>query len=348
MSLLEPEVLARARHRLYGLLGRLLVEGPRPEALALARAVPTLAAVLPPPDAGPDVLDDLAAAHYAATTEVSPVASAVLGDDGLIGGPVADAIRAAYLAGGFHPSRTDVAIDHVGLQLAYLAHLCDAEAQAHADGALDAVERLTALQQGFLDDPLARWLPAWVVASGDAGGPVWRTVAELSLELVASHRSASRRSASRRSASRRSASRRSASRRSAPAPDAAPATTAGPGLDLDDPDVDLRSIATLIVRPARSGWLLSRTALARVCAAAGVTSGLGERGRVLAGALESAAALGQLQPLVEALMQELEAWQAQLERLGTQLLLPTEPWLARARQTHALLTTVRDAVIQVR
>lgn len=318
---LGPAELARGRHRLYALLGQLLVEGPRPEVLRLARAVPALAAVLPAPDADTGTLDELAADHYTLLTEVPPVASAILGDDGLIGGPEADAVRAAYQAGGFHPGRTDVAIDHVGLQLAYLAHLCAAEASALEDDAGAALQPLQQLQRGFLDEHLLRWLPAWVVATAGAGGPAWRTVAELALELVASHRSA------------------------LPGPSQPPALP-GHALDLEDPEVDLRRIATTIARPARSGWLLSKTALARAAAAAGVATGPGDRARALSGALEGAASLGQLQPLLTALLAELGAFEEALAHTEEALALPTGAWRAQLDQTRALLTTVRHAVIQ--
>jgi hypothetical protein len=287
-----PSELSLARHRLYALLGRLWVEGPQPEVLETARAVPGLAEAL----AGDT--ETLAVGHLCATTDVPCAASPVLGEDGLVGGEVAEGVARAYGQAGFLPGRRDVPLDHVGMQLAFVGHLC-----ATGDDA-----------RPFLDQHLLRWLPAWAVAVRDAD-PAWGAVASLSLELAASHR--------------------------ADLGGEVPGSElAGPAVALD-PDLGLDEVAAMLVRPARSGWLLGRTALMRACAAAGVAGGLGDRARVLGAALRGAAAVGQLQALVDALVgsadhgdRELSALVEAMPALGPAV----SPWRARLAVTRGALT----------
>ncbi len=331
--------IARARHRLYALLGRLLVEGPTDEALSVAAAIPAFA-----PFVGTDP-HELAAGHYAALTEVPPVLSAVLGEDGLVGGHLADVVRERYRATGYYPGRTDVPPDHLGMLLGCAAHLCAVEAEAHDDG-LEA-GYVHDLQRSLLDDQLLSWLPAWVVAVRGAsrtsparssppaplfglpappaaeasargaqpGEAFWVTVAELALELCVSHRASL-------------GGKWRPWRPSRPLP------------DLDDPGTGLADLGAALVRPSASGWLAGRRAVGRVCLAAGVPAGFGDRGRVLGDALRAAADLRRLPILLGALRSELDGWTDALASLGE---LPVAGWVERARATAALLDRVRAA-----
>lgn len=298
--------LALARHRLYALLGWLIVEAPTSEARAAARSVPALAALC---ERDPE---ELAADHHALVTEVPPVLSAVLGEDGLVGGVLQDEARARFAESGFHPGRTDVPTDHLGLLLACAGHLCAAEHELLVDGGDPG--HLRQLQRRLLDEQLLSWLPAWVVATTGVGGPL-HDVAEMALELCLSHR---------------------AELGGAGAPWRP--TSALP--DLDDADTDLRAIGEALARPASSGWLPGRAAIDAVARSADVVVGFGGRIASLGETLRGAADLGRLAPLLDGLRRELVAWDQALAATGG----PVEGWREGARRSSALVERLASAV----
>lgn len=163
---------ARARHRLYGLLGRLLATGRVDEVVDAVRALPALEAI----HAGGPAIE--AAHHQWMAYELSAHESAFV--DGALEGPATAAVRATYEAIGFRPGRRDLAPDHLGLELAAMAHLCAMEVEARTDGHDPApVVELQARMLGHL----LRWLPLLATA---VQGP-WADAVGLASELVASH-----------------------------------------------------------------------------------------------------------------------------------------------------------------
>ncbi len=169
----DPVELARARHRLYGLLGQLLADGLVPELSPVVQALPALRPLL---DASPE---DLGAEHTRwLTHELSPHASAFL--DGALNGPATAQARATWSAAGFGHGRTDLEDDHVAVFLAALSYLCAAELEARQDG-IDPSPVLRL--QGRVATELQAWLPLFTSA---IEGP-WSCVAGLVQELVDDH-----------------------------------------------------------------------------------------------------------------------------------------------------------------
>lgn len=305
---------ARARSHLYALLGALIADGPRPDVVHRARALPALAEAV----AGdPDLL--AAAHHHSLMFELSPHESVFRGEDGLLGGAIAAALRAAYARTGFAMGRTDLEPDHLGLELSFLAHLAGLEAEAR-----DATGRARAqrAQAAFLDTHLLTWLPAAAVVTT---GP-FATIVTLATELAASHRDTFE------------------APRSAPAlPDLA--------LDLEAPDTGLRHIARWLLQPGRSGWVATNAAVSRIAMRAGVPAGFGARAERMASALFAAADRDLLPTLLETIAEEIATQSDALERLGEQLTLAVEvaPWISRQAATRAVLRRLRsDATREAR
>ena len=165
----EPE-LARARHRLYGLLGQLIALGQVEPVREAVEGLPSLAPLVDPTSA--------AQHHRWFSYELSAHESAFV--DGALEGPATAAVRATYEAIGFHPGRRDLSPDHLGLELAAMAHLCAMEAEALADG--HDAEPVRAQQQRMLGHLLA-WLP---LLDHAVQGP-WASATGLALELAQSH-----------------------------------------------------------------------------------------------------------------------------------------------------------------
>ncbi|MEZ4241563.1 MAG: hypothetical protein R3F59_36535 [Myxococcota bacterium] len=170
----------------------------------------------------------------------------------------------------------------------------------------------------MLDTVVFPWMPAWVAALGAAEAPAWQVVAGSGSSSPCRTAPGCR---ERRSPCRSGRARHARSR-------------AGIGL------------AAALVRPARSGWLLGRTALLRACAAAGVAGGIGDRARVLANALRGAGAVGRLAPLVAALDASLAGADtamagqaAAMPALGA----PVAPWRERIALTRGALAGLAEA-----
>jgi hypothetical protein len=264
-----PADEAKARHRLWALLGQVLADGPTETVLAL----PALAGHWIADD------DERAAEHQRVTGfEVRPWETVFRDPD------AREAVRTAYAAGGFHPGRRDLELDHAGVQLAYLSHLAAAEHDALVDG-VDATA-IGRLERAFLAEHVLRWFPWLVVALRRARAPLYATTAELALELAQS--------------------------RATRAPEPAPVADD----PLDDPSTGLGRIARHLCTPSLSGLWLGQSTIAAAAAAAGVPSGFDSRARRLESVLFAAVDHGRLPELVAALDAEAEDQAAQLVALG--------------------------------
>jgi TorA maturation chaperone TorD len=312
---------ARARHRLYALLGRLLVEGVTDETAPVVRSLPALAA-LAPEDAA--AADRIAAAHYAALQlEVVPYESVLLHPEGRLGGPPATEVRQFCARLGLTAPRADVEPDHVGLELAVLAHLCAAELEALQDDATDAVVGVRDAQRQFLDAHLLRWLPVLAGAVAELEGNPWAAATGLALELAADHRASLG---------------GDVERWALPEP---------PKL-LDDPRTGLRDVARTLARAAEGGWVCSRAALRRVGAQVELGTGFGDRRQQLVTLVGGAAEAERLPELVWALGAELDRVDQQLQvAVDLHLEDHVRPWRARIGWTRTQLERLGEAALEL-
>ncbi len=81
--------------------------------------------------------------------------------------------------------------DHLGLELAFLAHLAAQGLQALEDQRPAALDELLAAQRQFLSEHPLRWAPAWQgLVEQQARTEFWRAIAQLihgALQVVAGH-----------------------------------------------------------------------------------------------------------------------------------------------------------------
>ncbi len=298
---MDRAALAKARHRLWGLLGRILADGADASLDRQIRALPALAPhLLPDPD------ERLAEHQRVFGWEVHAWESVFRDPDGHLGGQIAHEVQTAYAGGGFRPGRTDLQPDHVGLELAFLAHLAAAEHEALVDGQLNRADHVLDLQRRFLVEHVLRWLPMLVIAVRRVSSGLEATACELALELAASL-----------------------------VDDTGPAPEPTPDL-LDDPSTGIARVARHLCCPASSGWWLGHATLAAIAKVAGVPSGFERRARRLESILFAAVDHGCLEPLVAAMSAECARWKAELGALGDLGVDVSEP-LTRLDTTRALL-----------
>jgi TorA maturation chaperone TorD len=263
----------------------------------------------------PTAEDALAAAHVAVFGRSAPPYPSVwLGEDALMGGPVAAAAADLWARCGLPGAPADVEPDHLGVALRALGFLCLAEADARRDG-LDPA-RILDLEREVVRTAL---LPAWcgfaaaVEAAGDAR---FGTVMALVGEALAGHAVDLR---------------------------ASVAETPLVQLDLlDDPKTGLRQVAGWLTTPARAGGWLSTSQIDQIAAAAGVPRGFGSRADMTLSLLFAAVDRGTLPEALDGARTLVDGWDARYasaEALG----LPAAHWRGRVRATRDLLTRLRDA-----
>jgi TorA maturation chaperone TorD len=177
--------VARARADVYRLLGRLLLEEIEAGALPALRAWPAFGEALRGDDA---TLLARLRVEYARLflMNVPPYGSVYADPDLMLNGEVAVAVERAYAEAGFSAAAVPRAgaPDHVGAEMAFMAHLATAEAAALERGrGEDAPWR--ARQRRFLERHLAAVLAPFAQAvARDARHPFYRAVADATLDFV--------------------------------------------------------------------------------------------------------------------------------------------------------------------
>lgn len=266
---MNPQELATARSRTYGLLAEVLLDGWTERAVGVVRGLPWA-------DELPDAPEARAVRHEAVFGRGVPsYASVFLSEDGLLGGEVTDAVRSTFERIGFPAGRTDVEPDHAGVLAAAMSFLTGAEADALRDGR--AVAGLRRCQEELLAAHLVPWIGLWERAVAQQGIPEAAQVAGLYRDLVEGQAEV-------------------------PEP---PASTEQL---LDDPKVGLKAVARYLLVPGRCGVWLSLHDIQRIADRAGLACGFGRRVQMMESLWFSAVDHGRVPELVASFRQALEPW----------------------------------------
>lgn len=318
---MAPTQVAQARHHSYRLISQLFLAGITKELLTLVQAVPELARKLPEPFD----LDEAAAVHYQLFGfNVFPYESIFLDDSGLLGGRMAEAVLSSYDHFAFEAEAADYAPDHIGQELAALAFLCLAEAEASANGAGERVAALRSHQITFLQNHLLRWLPPFVLAVKEQGNDFFAAVAELTMALLYDHYQSL-----------------SSETGLSPGEWALPE----PPYLLGDDGTGLKEIAAYFSMPAYSGIFLGRDNVGRLARRLELPRGFGDRRQLLTNLMRSAAQYDQFLAIMKALETAVLDWQTayRLRADEMPLLQPfVQRWQERATDTIHLITQLKD------
>ncbi len=332
---------ALARSRLYQLCQQLYVDGLTTETLPTVMALPDLAAHVPhsAADRRTATADQLAANHQTLFGfQLFPYESIFLGTDGLLGGAISEAVRAAYTAAAHEPTGRAGAPDHLGEQLGLLAHLCTAEAEAWADEQLITAQRLQQTEHHFLRSHLLRWLVPCTTAIQRHADPFYTQLATITVALVANHYTSAATSTATSTATFTATAADTPTTWTPPAP---------PAL-LADSSTSLKDIVNCLTTPLHSGLFLSRHLIEQLGRAHRIPRGFGSRQQMLTNLLRTAAQYERLPALLQSLQDELLVWQQSYRALLAEqpLLAPfVQPWLARLRGTEELLNGIDMALL---
>ena len=325
---LSNREIAQARSRAYHLLSQLWLNGLTPALYEHVRSIPALAAAVQEsavqpalsrtPSWAPFDADSAAAMHqHLFGFSLFPIQSLFLARDGLVGGDESNRVHESYLSFGFMPP-SDHAPDHLGVELAALALLTGAEADAWRDGLDTVAPHMAGVQQTFLQQHLARWVAPITIAVEQSGSAFYAQVATLTYAVVSDHLTPG-----------------------IAFPFQRPAET----LQLDDPGTGLREIARWLLTPCDSGMVLTRDDLRALARTLELPTGFGERQLMLVNLLRAAAGYDLLPALVDALRVLATTWQsayAVRTRTAPELITPWSTQAATAvrvlSELHALAT----------
>ena len=319
---LSAQQLALARHYLYALLGQLFLRGLTAELFETIQAIPELAHTV----AVPFDVDEAAAAHQDALGfHVFPYQSVFLATTGLLGGAEADRVLHSYRAAGFSDPGTGEIPDHIGHELAFLAFLCGAEADAWRDGLASESLRAQRLQRDFLEQNLLHWLAPFVLAVSDHTYLFYSALATLTLEFVSDHYA-------------------DLSQFNDSPHFALPAPPALPG----NSETSLKDIVSFLLTPAYSGLFIGRDDLAQMARRHHIPRGFGDRSQILANLLRAAGTYDTLPPLMEDVTELARQWHTKYDRYVNDFPATSHfviPWREQTSTTIDLLVGLEQSIV---
>ena len=100
--------------------------------------------------------------------------------------PVTDMYSAYNFMVDFEVARV-VSTDHIGVELEFMHHLCEAQIKAEKDEDLEAVSELKRVQKEFLNKHLLRWAPMYLLnVKYESRTPLYSDAADMALEFILS------------------------------------------------------------------------------------------------------------------------------------------------------------------
>jgi TorA maturation chaperone TorD len=80
-----------------------------------------------------------------------------------------------------------VSSDHIGIEMEFMHHLCEAQLKAHEEKDQEAVDELIRVQHNFLNTHLLRWAPMYLInMKYESRTPLYYDTAEMALEFILS------------------------------------------------------------------------------------------------------------------------------------------------------------------
>lgn len=302
--------LAQARHRTYALLSQLFLRGATAELLHIMRQLPLADLAV---DGDDWDVEQLQADHYSLFgLNLLPYETLFLTDERELGHETTQTVARLYLESGYRGAWAGEA-DHMGHELAFLAFLCGAEADAWADGQKHIAAQIQQKQADFVQVHVGRWVVPFVVGVAQTEHRFFTAVSHFLLSFVHDH---------------------TAVLPLSPTPYALPEP---PDL-LTHPDTRLKDIARYLLVPAYTGMVLTKTRLTQLGRALELPHGFGTRRQMLTTLLEGAGRYEQWAALVNWLQTEANWWQQTYTRLASPHPTPFTTWQTRLQQHQTFLT----------
>ena len=100
--------------------------------------------------------------------------------------PVTDMYSAYDFMVDFGVARV-VSADHIGVELEFMHHLCEAQIKALNDNDMEAVDELMEVERSFLEKHLVRWAPLYLLnMKHESRTPLYYDAADMAMEFILS------------------------------------------------------------------------------------------------------------------------------------------------------------------
>ncbi len=318
----SQHIKAVQRHKAYLLLSKIFAEGITTATISLCKDIPSLNPVLP------EIYDeDASSATYQDLFgfNVLPFAGVYLSEDGRLGGELHHQLNTWFLSHEFEQSlSTNTPPDHISTQLAFLAHLCAAEATTpHKNTAA----LLSQTQLRFLHEHLLVWALPFLFALKKQEQPFFTEVADLTEALILDH---------------------------------ALIPEADELIRYDFPDLPdilnqqksgIKHIAEYLIRPIYSGIYFSKRDIRLLAGQLNIPTGFGDRTQMLSNTFRSAINFDLLPQFLSALKDHAQSFNNAYSSLKTvehqnlhHILLA---WIDRSLKTIQLIETIEEAGLSV-
>ncbi len=190
----------QARSNLYALLSRILLQELDDEMLSIIRTDTAMLDLMPNLKAWEPLyalqnkvlLDEYLNPDFVniSLLHLIPYETFYVRDDQMIetGGanPVTDIYSAYDFIVDYAAARV-VSTDHIGVELEFMHHLCEAEFKATMQCDADSVSELRAVQHRFLNHHLLQWAPMYLLSvKYEARTPLYADAADMALEFLLS------------------------------------------------------------------------------------------------------------------------------------------------------------------
>ncbi|MCP4421677.1 MAG: molecular chaperone TorD family protein [Chloroflexi bacterium] len=282
--------LALGHHHSYRLLGRLYLDGLTAVLHPFVQQIPQLSSAL----ASYDEDETASAHHHLFAFNIFPYEALFLGNDGLLGGDVTQAVTLAYHDAGYVVDTAVSSPDHLGCQLDFLAFLAAAEADAWEDELIQVAEHLRTMQQTFLQTHLLRWSIPCLLAIQEQGEPFFAQLAALTLALILAHHDELAKTA------------------------VSPQNFLPPTKNILARDkTGFKEIVRHLLTPAFSGIYLSRHTIGQLARQLELPRGFGNRDQMLMNLLQTAVQYDALPNLLTNLESMCQAWQKKYQQIQT-------------------------------
>lgn len=309
---------AVARHHTYALLSCLLLDGLTADLWPIVQQIPELSATLL---AEPDFAQTAAAHQTLFAFNIFPYESVFRDASGLLGGDVTESVSHSYLANGFNVGDDAASPDHIGSELALLAFLCGAEADAWEDNLPLVAQQMRAKQRDFLQQHLLTWLFPLALAVAQQGDAFYTAVFTLTTDLIIDYAQEIRFLG-----------------------EIGFLLPPAPNL-LTNEKTSLKEIAAFLTNPVYSGLVLSRADISRLARAHKLPRGFGKRDLMLHNALQAAVQYDALPDLLHLLRNLIDEWAVGYGRYARQCssLDPfLQPWQERLTNTKEMLRVMQQ------
>ena len=304
--------MTQARHYSYSLFSQLFLEGITAVTLPIVQSIPELAGTLPVAFEP----DQAAAEHQAIFGfNVFPFESFFLDKTGLIGGSVTEAVARTYREAGFQEESSATSPDHIGHELAFVAHLLSGDESVYAHVLLSA----------FMQQHLLCWLPSFVLAVYKQGNAFYAALSGLMIALITDHVA-----------------------ELGLIENAQFQLPAVPTL-LQNDKTNLKDISEFLTTPAYCGIYLGREDVARLARQLELPRGFGSRSQMLTNLMKTAVQYEQLPAMITTLQKLLAGWRQKYRELSGEnppVSYYAKLWEERAGETAVLLSQMEHQIQQ--